>query len=276
MSSPTVITKAITSSASVAAPAAILAAANDPLPQPTRPIVDPRFVRIDKRQEGPLEGYTLKVKLPGPEGLETLYLTINFAEVCGFDGQKEVCILRPIEFFYPPNQSGGAKVQSWISTTFRSLSRNARGGFLSDMLFEWRDTKGDVVWFGKSHSGKTIVHPSEPAAIAWAIQNQLYVDGYFDKEFKERPVDQLQRLYDLKQENKAKVAALLREFHDGDPALVTQAEEPAEPTPHSSQPITMRAGQRIVGTCTQPHCGGDLVMKDNCPTCLDCGYSKCG
>ena len=32
----------------------------------------------------------------------------------------------------------------------------------------------------------------------------------------------------------------------------------------------------VVGQCPDPNCRGDMVMKDGCPTCLDCGYSKCG
>lgn len=233
-------------------------AANDqPVPTPVAPFVDPRFVRIARREEGSWESVTVKCSLPTPNGTDKLYFVIGFGKVCG-NNEGEDCIERPLEFFIPQTEEGVA--QQWISATMRSISLAARGGFIAKALDDLRSVKGDPFFWGKTKSGKGINHPSVVSAIAWAMQEELRKRGYFNDDYEERPLDEL-------------VARYKRRHSETEPLPVDH------PTVSFEAPTTTpkaEPGYRVVSKCTQKQCSGDMVMKDGCPTCLDCGYSKCG
>ncbi|MFP5305948.1 MAG: ribonucleoside-diphosphate reductase [Gammaproteobacteria bacterium] len=220
--------------------------------------VNPLTLRIDRREEGSWESVTTKITLTSSSGRKTMYFVIGFGVVCGRMGGKPVCIERPLEFFVPAGQTSAE--HQWVSATMRTLSLAARGGFLIKALADLRKVSWDrgPVWYGKTKSGKGLVHDSEVAAIAWAIQQELRKRGFLDDHGNERPVDVLAEHY-----------ARTRYYRDQLPLdnphveLAESGGTPAEPT-------------AVVGLCPDPECRGDMVMKDGCPTCLDCGYSKCG
>jgi hypothetical protein len=218
--------------------------------------VDPRTLRIDRREEGSWESVTTKINLTSATGTKTLYFVIGFGVVCGRQDGERVCIERPLEFFVPAGQT--AAEHQWVSATMRTLSLAARGGFLVKALADLRKVSWDrgPVWYGKSKSGKGLVHDSEVAAIAWAIEQELHKRGYLDARGEERPLAELVARY-----------AQTRQFRDALPLDNPSVDAPAE-TPVAP------ASFALPDPC--PNCRGEMVMKDGCPTCLDCGYSKCG
>ncbi|SFF25824.1 ribonucleoside-diphosphate reductase alpha chain [Fontimonas thermophila] len=220
------------------------------------PDIDPLTLRIDRREEGSWESTTTKIVLTSAGGRKTIYFVIGFGVVCGRIGGRRVCIERPLEFFVPAGQT--AAEHQWVSATMRTLSLAARGGFLAKALADLRKVSWDrgPVWYGKTRSGKAMVHDSEVAAIAWAIQQALYRRGFLDENGRERSLAALADHY-----------ARTRDARIQEPLGTPQADG-ASPPPD--------AVHAAVGRCPEPDCQGDLVMKDGCPTCLDCGYSKCG
>ncbi|WP_028081226.1 hypothetical protein [Solimonas soli] len=217
--------------------------------------VDPRTLRIERREEGSWESVTTKINLTSSSGSKTLYFVIGFGVVCGRQNGERVCIERPLEFFVPAGQT--AAEHQWVSATMRTLSLAARGGFLVKALADLRKVSWDrgPVWYGKSRSGKGMVHDSEVAAIAWAIEQELYKRGYLDESGDERPLAELIAQY-----------ARTRRYRDTLPLDNPSAAAAPDAAPHTPFTLAERC----------PQCRGEMAMKDGCPTCLDCGYSKCG
>lgn len=216
--------------------------------------IDPLSLRIDRREEGSWESVTTKINLTSASGTKTIYFVIGFGVVCGRIKSERVCIERPLEFFVPAGQT--AAEHQWVSATMRTLSLAARGGFLVKALADLRKVSWDrgPVWYGRTKSGKGMVHDSEVAAIAWAIQQALHRRGYLDELGNERPLAELVARYQQTQQ-----------FRDSLPVDNPHTEPPA---PASGTPGL------LAERC--PQCRGEMAMKDGCPTCLDCGYSKCG
>ncbi|MDD3763040.1 MAG: hypothetical protein PHP86_07105 [Nevskiales bacterium] len=225
------------------------------------PDSNPLTVRIDRREEGSWESITTKINLTSAGGRKTIYFVIGFGVVCGRMGGKPVCIERPLEFFIPAGQTSAE--HQWVSATMRTLSLAARGGFLIKALADLRKVSWDrgPVWYGKTKSGKGMVHDSEVAAIAWAIQQELHKRGFLGERGQERPVEALAEQFER-----------TRAFRDRLPV----------DNPHVDYSGRDRSAEddeaalAIVGVCPDPDCRGEMIMKDGCPTCLDCGYSKCG
>lgn len=211
--------------------------------------INPLTLRIDKREEGSWDSVTTKITLTSATGRKTMYFVIGFGVVCGRVAGLPVCIERPLEFFVPAGQTSAE--HQWVSATMRTLSLAARGGFLAKALADLRKVSWDrgPVWYGKSRSGKGLVHDSEVAAIAWAIQQELHKRGFLDAKGEEHAVDVLADRY--------------ARGRRGEPPPDLPPEPPVDET-------------AVIATCPDPQCRGEMVMKDGCPTCLDCGYSKCG
>lgn len=223
--------------------------------------VDPRRVRIDRREEGSWESVTTKIVLPTISGPKTVYFVIGFGVVCGRCGGRDVCIERPLELFVPAGQTSAE--HQWVSATMRALSLAARGGFIAKALADLRQVSWDrgPIWFGKNRNGKGMVHDSEVAAIAWAMQQALYRRGFLDVHGNERPVEELAAHYER-----------LKAYRQSLPVDNPHALETAESERHGAR---LRDGQPVVSVCPDRDCRGDMVMRDGCPTCVDCGYSKC-
>ncbi len=229
------------------------AAAND---APWPPADDnPLEKRIERRPDGVLPSETNKIDFSTQEGRRRIYVTVSYAPVCGLLNGEEICIERPLEFFIPAGQMSGDP--QWVSATMRSLSLAARGGFVAKALDDLRKvawTKGPVR-YGSNQAGKPRYHDSEVAAIAWGIQQMLSERGFLDERGRTRPLAELVRRYRTRQS-------------------LTGAPEALDTTVQN--PAVGAASHAIVGSCPDPDCGGDMLMIDNCPTCLTCGYSKCG
>ena len=221
--------------------------------------IDPLMLRIDRREEGSWASITTKITLTSSTGRKTIYFVIGFGVVCGRVSGETVCIERPLEFFVPAGQT--AAEHQWVSATMRTLSLAARGGFLVKALADLRKVSWDrgPVWYGKGKVGKGLVHDSEVAAIAWAIQQELHQRGFLDERGNERPLAELAAHY-----------MRTRGALQGKTSVVDSRLDAVPPAP------APESAAAIMGQCPDSQCRGDLVMKDGCPTCLDCGYSKCG
>lgn len=225
---------------------------------PTKRDIDPRFLRIDKREEGSWDSVTVKASFPTSNGAKKLYFVIGFGTVCGVREGQPVCIERPLEFFVPVGQTDTD--YQWVSATMRTLSLAARGGFLTKALEDLRQVvSSEVIWHGRSPTGKGMVHHSVVACLSWMIQDELRKRGYLDASYNEVDLDLLVKRYEQIQALRSGLPA------DAVPQPVVAGASQAE-----------AVNKAKVGTCPEKGCGGDLVLKDGCKTCLDCGYSKCG
>lgn len=226
------------------------AAANE---TPWTPADDnPLEKRIERRPDGVLPSETNKIEFFTQEGKRRIYITVSYAPVCGFLAGEEVCIERPLEFFIPAGQT--SEDPQWLSATMRSLSLAARGGFVAKALADLRKvawTKGPVR-YGATRAGKPRYHDSEVAAIAWGIEQMLHERGFLDEKGNIYPLEKLVHRYQARQSH----------------VVVDEAVTIQEAVPGHQQPIA--------GICPDADCGGDMINIDNCPTCLNCGYSKCG
>lgn len=244
----TVLGAVLQTSAPAGAPAAEAAAAAQV------PDIDPLTRRIEGRPAGDLQAVTSKVSYMTPEGSKTVYLSISFAEVAGRVNGEAVRIERPIEFFMPAGQRDEG--QQWIASNMRLLSLVARsGGSIAKSLLNMRE----VVWDkGPVRCGEVIksdgsrvprFHPSEVAAIAFALQEMLRRRGFLDNLGREQPIDQLSRREHVPE------------------ALRIDLEDGALPAPD------LLPGGRVC-----PECGGPYLRRvDGCDRCDNCGYiGSCG
>ncbi|WP_024327783.1 hypothetical protein [Thioalkalivibrio sp. AKL19] len=208
---------------------------------------NPLGKRIPSRPEGELESITEKVRYWTQDGPQTVYLVVSFVAVSGTVDGETVTIERPIEFFLPTGQH--SESYQWISATMRSLSLAARGGYAARALRDLRKVTWDrgPVRSGTNDYGKPLYHPSEVAAIAHALQRILQRRGFLDSDGHPRPLRELAAAY----QDKARGTR---------PAGVLTWDSPL------SGPM---------GSSFCPQCGGHLEIIDSCPTCRDCGYSKC-
>ncbi|WP_017942697.1 MULTISPECIES: hypothetical protein [unclassified Thioalkalivibrio] len=207
---------------------------------------NPLGKRIPSRPEGELESVTEKVRYWTQEGPQTVYLVVSFMAVSGTVGGERVTIERPIEFFLPTGQH--SESYQWISATMRSLSLAARGGYAARALRDLRKVTWDrgPVRSGTSDYGKPLYHPSEVAAIAFALQNILQRRGFLDPDGHPRPLRDLAAYHDKARNTRP-------------------ADVPILDSPQSGP----------MGSSLCPQCDGHLEIIDGCPTCRDCGYSKC-
>ncbi len=233
------------SAAAAVAPAAAPAAPPD---------IDPLTRRIEGRPAGDLQAVTSKVSYMTAEGSKTVYLSISFAEVEGRIGGQTVRIERPIEFFMPAGQRDEG--QQWIASNMRLLSLVARsGGSVAKSLLNMRE----VVWDkGPVRCGEVVkgdgtraprFHPSEVAAIAYALQEMLRRRGFLDELGRERPVEQL-----------------------------AQRQPAAEALRIDLEATTLPAPDLVPGGRICPECGGPYLRRvDGCDRCDNCGHiGSCG
>ena len=233
---------------------------NTPAP-PALPDENPLLMRIENRPDASLDAKIEKVKYNTHEGAKKVYIAVSFMPVEGRINGQSVTIERPIEIFLPAGQT--EEDGQWIVATMRNLSLAARAGFLTRALQDLRQvpwTKGPVRCGEHDYGNGKVVplhHPSEVAAIAYAIQRILRGNGYLDAENNQVPVEVLARRY-----NKQAIE-------------LTDDSEP-EPEQKSSTSDTQIA-QSIGTGQVCPQCKGTNVRPlDGCDTCMDCGHSKCG
>ncbi len=201
---------------------------------------DPMRKQIERRPSGALDAVAEKIEYWTQEGMKRLYLIVSFMPLTTADGRT---VERAIEFFMPVGQSGES--QQWITSTMRSLSLAARGGFLDRALEDLRKVawdRGPVRLGTYQKADGTLVprwHDSEVAAIAYAVQNLIA----------ERSQPQLPM--DL-----------------GAPA----PNHTPEAAPEQQSLPGVMSGKKC------PECGAHaMIRKDGCDYCTSCGYmGSCG
>lgn len=224
--------------------------------------IDPRRVSIERREEGSWPAIISKCTISGATGTKKIYFAIGFGMVEGVVNGEKIRIERPLEFFIPGGQSDND--QEWITATMRSLSLAARAGFVAKALKDFcKVVSGSSIWYGKYPSGKTRTHSSLVATLAWAMQEELHKRGFLTADYEEEELD----------------ALILKE---STPISITLKSDSME-TKTSVIEITGQA-MRVTGNTSVglpkvadcEKCGEDMVLRDGCPTCVGCGYSKCG
>lgn len=225
---------------------------------PVVPDENPLFTRVENRPDEALDAVIEKVAYYTQQGKKKVYVAVSFLEMTGSLKGQPITIQRPIEIFLPAGQTD--EDGQWIVATMRSLSLAARGGYLTRALQDLRQvpwTKGPVRCGEKDWGNGKVVpiqHPSEVAAIAYAIQRILYRKGFLDADGNQIPVEVLARRY-------AKRAP------DSDPEIALAEANPVLETESESAPSASNA-------C--PQCGGtNMRLLDGCWICTDCGHSKC-
>lgn len=260
--------------------------------KPQLPVnIDPRQVRIERREEGTIPALSRKVTLNTSTGEQKYYIVIGLTTVNGVMDGKSISIERPMEFFITPGQSGPEA--EWITGLMRTLSLNARSGLVAKTLNDLRQIKSEEsIWFGKKKDGKTRVHRSVISALIWAMQDMLNECGFLTDDYEEQSLFVLTSRFEMKQEiqNKIKenISKLLEKKANevGAPvissdtkigiALFNSENDQAQVIELSESDKRNLFGFTQIGTCNQKDCGGPMVLRDGCPTCMDCGYSKCG
>ena len=231
--------------------------------QPAAPLADdnPLYKRIDSRPPGEMESVCEKVEYFTFRGRQTVYLVTGFMPVEGVVNGKPCVIERPMEFFLPASQN--TEDQQWITATMRSLSLAARAGFAAKNLQDLRKVAWDkglircgYVDYETPDGKKKRVpknHDSEVAAIAWALQQQLYRRGFLDAEGNQRPVETLITSYQ----------ARLAQARSQPPESAASADSE---TPPERMPVAKQC----------PQCRNfTLVMQAGCETCTTCDYTRC-
>ena len=231
---------------------------------------DPRYLRIEKREDGSWESVTTKITLTSATGKKTIYFVIGFGVVCGREQGETVCIERPLEFFVPAGQT--AAEHQWVSATMRTLSLAARGGFLVKALADLRKVSWDrgQVRLGEvqrpdGHRSPRW-HDSEVAALGYAIQQILHRRGFLDAEGNQVPSRLLARLPRGKMVDTTHAATAnantprSRAADDGGTAASASPSAPA-----------------MLGSKCD-YCGANAVIrKDGCDFCTACGeIGACG
>lgn len=228
-------------------------------PKPVQlPDIDPGKMRIESRPEGALPAISEKIAYNTSDGKQKVYILVSFMPVKGRMDGKEITIERPIEFFYPVGQ--GTSEHQWISASMRSLSLAARGGYAAQALADLQKVSWDKgpVRCGINEHGKPKYHDSEVAAIAWSLQQILKRRGFLDSAGNQVPTRVL-----AKQQ-------LEPETQDIDEELAPVAETD-DYVAVADKPAQSMAG--VVGEC--PDCHEHLRLRDGCPSCDTCGFSKC-
>ncbi len=232
-----------------------------PMPQPD---VNPLYTRIEDRPNEPLDAVIDKVQYSTQQGKKKVYVAVSFLEVEGRINGETVMIERPIEIFLPAGQTEDDG--QWIVATMRSLSLAARGGYLTRALQDMRQvpwTKGPVRFGTRDYGNGKVVpihHPSEAAAIAYAIQRILYRKGFVDIDGNQVPALVLAKHY-------ANQRPDLDELND---------ESQQEPMAPNLKLVETSEKAGITPGITCPQCGGANVRHaDGCDTCADCGHSNC-
>ena len=185
-----------------------------------------------------LTGTTYKIKPMGKE--HGLYLTINHIELEGKTYPYEVFI-----------NSIDMSSYQWIVALTRSLSAIWRkGGDFSFIIKEYEMVvQPDGGYWGKTIDGtKGKYFPSVVGEIGYILNHHFENLGL------------VERVLNIKEEQELKQAESIPEEE------LNEMEDTSE-----LEPGTFRMDKRC------PDCNGDVFrMADNCPTCVDCGASKCG
>lgn len=227
---------------------------------PVKPDVDPLRITIEHRPGGSLPAVSEKIEYYTVAGKKSLYVIVSFAPVTGTVHGKDITIERPIEFFIPAGQEGDA--QQWVTTTMRVLSLAARGGFVARALIDMRKVTWDrgPVRYGRrvKYDGTEVgmVHDSEVAAIAYALQTILFNRGFLDVDGNQVPIGVLAQ------------KALTTQTETYPVAEQVEVEE----APEDVQPMIHLNGKK----CNE--CGAHAVVRrDGCEICVSCNtIGHCG
>lgn len=216
---------------------------------------NPLTMRIDGRPVGSLQAVSEKVVYNTQEGRKKLYLIVSFMPVEGVVDGTPVTVERPVEFFIPSGQMNSE--QQWITASMRSLSLAARGGYITQALQDLRKVMWDKgpVRCGTNQHGKPMYHDSEVAAIAAAIQKILVQRGFLTPNGEQVPLEEM-------------MVSTTSIHHTQISVAKTGPMDVVNDLTEAFQAATKH------GDC--PECGGGMTLLDGCPTCTDCGYSKCG
>jgi ribonucleoside-diphosphate reductase alpha chain len=233
---------------------------------------DPLKLVIEHRPEGELQAISEKITYFTQDGKKSLYVIMSFMPVKGVIDGKEVSVNRPIEVFIPAGQE--CEAQQWINMAMRSLSLNARSGFMAKALKDMRKVSWDrgPVRCGirTKYDGQVIpmTHDSEVAAIGFALQQILVRKGFLDSDGNQIPARILVA-------NQAPVAPVLLEEEltsaNGESSSVA-AQIAAVAYAEVIKPLMMQHGKK----CAE--CGANAVVpRDGCGVCTACNsVGSCG
>ena len=232
----------------------------EPTPEFVTGTLDENLLRkpIGKRQPGDLPSITSQNIYEVNYEVCKLYLTISLHPVTGWVNNKEVTIMRPMEFFVPQSQLDASA--QWVTGTMRTLSLLARaGGDVAKALRDYRKlswTSGPVRCGTITKADGSIAprfHSSDIAAVGYMLQQMLQRAGFLDEDGNE-----------IGQETLIAKA-------DSDVVLSLQAPEAPQATPTTS-------ASRPQSPHPCPACGAhEWHRRNGCFQCDNCGHEgSCG
>lgn len=161
--------------------------------------VNPLTKQIGGRREGRMTAVNEKAVLRGMHGKYSFYASMSFDTVTGILGGQSVSIQRPVEVFFPANQT--SEGQQWITFLMMAISSLMRsGGDIASLLQNARRIaweRGQVTCGERIREDSSRVplrHDSEAAALAYILQRMLQDQGYLDSEGNQVPVKALASL----------------------------------------------------------------------------------
>ena len=218
--------------------------------------INPLTLMVAKRPDDELESVTKKVPYSGPNGDNSLFVSISFVKVEGVHNGAAITINRPIEVFITASANGAPS--EWVAAHARDLSLIARSGLptLAKALQNSREIRSDkgktrYGWYTKSDGSKVPrFHDSDVACIAYALQEILIRKGLIDSEGNSTSI---KKLASVNEQVKAVESAVL-------PTTLLL-----------SGPVS--SGGKA---CTE--CGShSVIKKDGCEFCENCGHTgSCG
>lgn len=140
------------------------------------------------REDGILEGITLKDKFESYQGTQNFLITVNFKTISQIVGDVHVVVKKPMEFILTSDFTGTSS--SW-AVCFRMLSLLARSGSSIPKALE---NMKEIVWehgnvrygYYTKEDGRIVPrwHRSDSAALGYAIEKMLISAGYLDTDGK--------------------------------------------------------------------------------------------
>lgn len=205
----------------------------------------------ESREDGMLQGVSVKGRFFTEQGEQKFIVTINFLDTTATtEDLGVVTISRPVEFLLTSNFTTSSSV--W-QAAMRFMSLMARSGVPVPKIIEnmrevtWEHGKVRYGYMIKDGKKIPLWHNSDVAAVGYVIQQTLIQSGHLNQD------GGVLRSY---------VATLSEDMVFGSPHI---------PDPKPTQPLTT-SGKAC------PECNANtLVKRDGCESCTNCGYvGSCG
>lgn len=220
------------------------------------PDVDPTELVLDGAPQGFFDAKRWGGDYLTSQGKQSLYVLASVMNQKGIYAGEELDVPRVVEMFMPAGQR--EDIQPWVTVTMMLASLCVQQGVsMQKVLGRFQKANGSENILFPLANGKKRYFSSEVQVIGQAFKNLMHQLGVMDEDGNDVPYHMRTASTDVfspVQEHKSLGAAAVYEKHNEN---ADDAEFPG-----------------AISTCAK--CGVKAVaILDKCPTCLNCGDSKC-